>query len=109
MRCRVGRKPTSRSLALTSCQGQPVRSPRSGTSSGFVAAAGLKGKELDWDIAASGGGQAAKSLQVKLLYATLRRLQLPPPRAPEPDCPLRCVICGDAPLPHGPNMLVVKT
>jgi hypothetical protein len=25
MRCRVGRKPTSRSMVLTSCQGQPVR------------------------------------------------------------------------------------
>ena len=28
MRCRVGRKPTSRSFALTSCHGHPVRSAR---------------------------------------------------------------------------------
>src|SRR5690242_5855456 len=30
MRCRVGRKPTSRNIALTSCQGQPVSADRSG-------------------------------------------------------------------------------
>src|SRR5215471_971304 len=36
MRCRVGRRPTSRSMALTSCQGQPVRSARpSGFASSF--------------------------------------------------------------------------
>src|SRR5258708_7038999 len=31
MRCRVGRKPTSRSMVRTSCHGQPLRSVRRGS------------------------------------------------------------------------------
>src|SRR5262249_49942628 len=36
MRWRVGRKPTSRNMAFTSCQGQPLRPDRSGDRSALV-------------------------------------------------------------------------
>src|SRR5690348_14109256 len=83
MRCRVGRSPTSRSFALTSCQGQPLRSVRPADACGWaIAARNLLASEMtgrDCGIAAPGRGSfasPAKSLQVKSLYADRRLPQL---------------------------------
>src|SRR5580658_10926343 len=93
MRWRVGRRPTSRSFAFTSCHGQPVRSARPGNAGEEAVgaagpAAGAMGR--DWFIAAPERPRCrglANSLQLKSLYAAPRMLQLPRQQAAGADFP----------------------
>src|SRR5215813_4458819 len=64
MRWRVGRRPTSRNMALTSCQGQPVRSAR-----GLASCSEDCGTNLDTTV---GRGCIIETLHLFLLIPSAR-------------------------------------